>query len=149
MADARSVQEKLSNASSSAKLLLAGSLVFLIASFLAWQSVSVDTPAGGVTLTANGWHGVGTVAALCAIAVLAIEIARLVGVQFPLDEKLEGVIVAVLAGGILLFTIIKIIDDDLGAYGRWIGLIAALVATAGGVLRLNESSRGRPRPRAG
>jgi hypothetical protein len=139
MADARSVQQKLSHASPSAKLLLGGSLVFVIASFLAWQSVSFETPAGDVTLTANGWHGVGTVAALCAIAVLAIEAAHLAGVQFPLDAKLERAIVASLASGILLFTIIKILDDDLGAYGRWIGLIAALVATAGGIMRLNES----------
>lgn len=145
MADARSVQEKLSNASSSSKMLLAGSVVFIIASFLAWQSVSI----GEFSASANGWHGVGVIAALCAIAVLAIEVAHLAGVQFPLEAKLEGAIVAALAAGILLFTIIKIIDDDLGAYGRWIGLIAAIVATAGGVMRLNESSGRRPRPRAG
>ncbi len=135
VANTHTVQKKLSDSSTSSKLLLVGSVVFIISSFLAWQSVSI----GQFSASANGWHGLGVIAAICAIAVLAIEVAHLVGAQFPLDAKLEGIIVAALAAGILLFTIIKIIDDDLGAYGRWIGLIAALIATAGGVMRFNES----------
>ena len=137
MAEGSDIQARVSNASLASKVLLAGALVFFIDSFLAWQSVDF----GPVSATASGWHGVGIIAALCAIAILAIEGARLFGVRLPLDSLLEARIVAALAGAVLLFTIIKIINDDFGGYARWIGLIVGIVLVGGGLMRLAEPKR--------
>lgn len=137
MAENRDVQARISNASLASKVLLAASLVFFIDGFLAWQKVSL----GPISVSANGWHGVGIIAILCAIGVLAIEGARVSGVRLPLDSQLEAWIVTGLAGAVVLFTIIKIIVDDFGAYGKWIGIVAAIVVGVGGFMRLAESNR--------
>lgn len=137
MASSGDIQARFAKASTASRILLVGSLVFFIDSFLAWQSADL----GPITVTRNGWHGVGIIVVLCAIAIFVIEGARVLGVRMPLDRLLEARIVAVLAGGVLLFTIIKIINDDYGGYARWIGLIVGLVLVAGGWLRLAEPAR--------
>lgn len=133
-----SLATRLSQATLASKVLLAGSIVFFVDSFLAWQKACFANLCG----SANGWHGAGIVAVLCAIAVLAIEGARLAGVRVQLDSLLEARIVAALAGGVLLFTLIKFfVDDEFRAYGTWIGLVVAVVIAAGGLMRLADANR--------
>lgn len=129
---------RIAQTSTASKLLLAGSLVFFVDSFLAWQKACF----GPVCGTANGWHGVGIIAVLCAIAALGIEAARFFGVRLQLDDLLEARIVAGLAGAVLLFTVIKLfVDNEFRAYGTWVGLIVAVVIAAGGVMRLADANR--------
>jgi hypothetical protein len=135
-----SIAARLSQTTLASKILLAGSLLFFIDSFLAWQKACVTGT--NICGSASGWHGAGIVAVLCVIAVLGIEGARLAGVRVQLDELLEARIVAGLAGGVLLFTLIKIfVDNEFRSYGSWIGLIAAAAIGVGGLMRLADGNR--------
>jgi hypothetical protein len=139
-----SATARLSQASPASKVLLAGSVFFVIVSFLAWQRACFADICGSAT----AWHGVGIVASLLAIAVLALEVARLLGVELPIDHGTGARIVAGLAGGVLVFTVIKIlVDNEFRAYGSWLGLIAAAVVAVGGVMAFGEANAAAMRER--
>ena len=132
-----SMGARLAQAPLSSKILLPASLVFIIDSFLPWQRACAD---GGGCVSASGWHGVGIIAVLCAIAVLVIEGLRLAGMRLPVKPQIDAFIVAGLAGAVLVFTVIKLLVDDFRGYGLWIGLIVASVLAAGAALRLTEAT---------
>jgi hypothetical protein len=141
-----SLAARLSQATLASKILLAACLLFFVDSFLSWQKACV--PGTDICGTASGWHGAGIVAVLCAIAILGIEGARLAGARLQLDELLEGRTVSALAGGVLLFTLIKVlVDDEFRAYGSWIGLVVAAVIAVGGLMRLADANRAALRRR--
>ena len=135
------IGERLAGTTLSTKILLVAALVFFVDSFLAWQKACV----GSICGSASGWHGVGIIAVLCAIAILGLEGARLAGARLPVDRTVEALIVGGLGAATLLFTLIKVLVDDFRAYGMWIGLIAAAALAAGGLLRVKEAtgSQGR------
>jgi hypothetical protein len=132
--------ERLAQLPLSSKILLPAALVFLIDSFLPWQRACIEDLG---CASASGWHGVGIIAALCAAALLVLEGLRLAGIRLPIEPRIDAFIVAGLAGGVLLFTIIKLLVDDFRGYGLWIGLVVAAVLVAGASLRVGEAGRGR------
>jgi hypothetical protein len=143
-ADLQTVSSRLSQSSPASKVLLAGSVFFVVVSFLAWQKACF----GDVCGSATAWHGVGIVAALLAIAVLVLEVLRVLGVQLQLDAGLQARIVGGLGIGVLVFTLIKIlVDNEFRAYGSWLGLIAAAVVAAGAVMALGEANAATTRER--
>lgn len=108
-------------------LIIAGGL-YIIDLFLPWQSLD--------PYTANGVHGIGVLNLLLAIALVAWEVMAIAGVEINAPKSL---ISAALAGGIVLFTILKIIvDGEAIAIFAWIGLILALVIGYGGWMRWQE-----------
>jgi hypothetical protein len=140
----------LSRMSTATKILLGGSILYLIDSFLPWNRVCVT--GGGVIadfcVSANLWHGVGIIAALLAILILIMELLVLGNVQVNIgDARTRSMIEAGLAGGVLLFTILKvIIDSDALAYGAWLGIVLALAIAYGGYLRWTEAKVMAPPP---
>jgi hypothetical protein len=84
------------------QMVIGGSLLYLIISFLDWQQVSV----AGFTVGVNEWHGIGIVAGLLAFAVLLWEAARYFGVKIELASLSAGLVSASLALLLLVFTVI-------------------------------------------
>ncbi|MGA9161239.1 MAG: hypothetical protein WB297_10315 [Actinomycetota bacterium] len=125
---------KLSTAS---KILIIAGVIYIIDLFLAWQSVDLGV-LGSVTV--SGAHGIGVLNLLLAIALVAWEVMAAAGVEINAPKAL---ISAALAGGIVLFTILKIIvDSEAIAIFAWIGLVLALVIGYGGWMRWQEHQAG-------
>lgn len=142
--DFQTMSTRVSQSSPASKVLLAGSVFFVVVSFLSWQKVCFADICGSAT----AWNGVGIVASLLAIAVLVLEALRLLGVQLQLDAGLHARIVAGLGIGVLVFTLIKIlVDNEFRAYGSWVGLIAAAVVAVGAVMALAEANAATSRER--
>jgi len=140
----------LSRMSTASKILLGGTILYLIVSFLPWNRVCI--PGGGLIAdicpSANLWSGVGIIAALLAIVILIMEILTVANVEVNIgDARSRSMIEAALAGGVLLFTILKIIiDNDALYFWAWIGLILALAIGYGGYLRWTEAKVMTPPP---
>jgi hypothetical protein len=127
------------------KLALGAAVLLVVDLFLPWVTASISIPdVIDQTESGNGWDGVGVLAGILALALIAWEVARLLGVVPRLAVN-HDLVTAVLAGLTALFTIIQFIraltsggdvdeaellggDIDAGAgYAAWIGLVLALV----------------------
>jgi hypothetical protein len=127
------------------KLALGGAVLLFVDLFLPWVTASISIPdVIDQTESGNGWDGVGVLVGILALALVAWEVARLLGVVPRLSVN-HDLITAVLAGLTALFTIIQFFraltsggdvdeaellggDIDAGAgYAAWIGLVLALV----------------------
>jgi len=123
----------MSKMSTASKILIIAGALYIIDLFLAWQSVDVVP---GVTATLSGTRGIGVLNLLLAIALVAWEVMAVAGVEINAPKSL---ISAALAGGIVLFTILKlIVDSEFIAIFAWIGLVLALVIGYGGWMRWQE-----------
>jgi len=127
----------MSKMSTASRILIIAGVLYIIDLFLAWQSVDVVP---GVTATFSGTSGIGVLNLLLAIALVAWEVMAVAGVEINAPKSL---ISAALAGGIVLFTILKIIvDSESIAIFAWIGLVLALVIGYGGWMRWQEHQAG-------
>jgi hypothetical protein len=113
------------------QLLLGGGVLYLIFSFLDWQQVSL--PVVG-SVGASEWHGVGVIAGLLAIALIAWEGARALGYEIPgAPAGLVSVGVALL---LLLFTVITVLShNDARHWPAWVGLLLSIGIAAVAVPR--------------
>jgi hypothetical protein len=133
--------------SSASKILLVAGVLGFINLFLPWNRLCLDIGIPGIPgdcFSVNGWHGLGVLNGLLIIALLAIEAAIAGGarVELPL-----GKISAAVAGGIVLFTILKvIIDNEFLSFGAWIGLVLAAAIGYGGWMRYQEVPAGPSTP---
>ena len=128
----------MSKMSTASRILIIAGVLYIIDLFLAWQSVDLGPLLGSVT--ANGVSGIGVLNLLLAIALVAWEVMAVAGVEINAPKSL---ISAALAGGIVLFTILKIIvDSESIAIFAWIGLVLALVIGYGGWMRWQEHQAG-------
>jgi hypothetical protein len=122
-----------SKMSTASRILIIAGAIYIIDLFLPWQSADLG-PLG--TFTVSGVHGIGVLNLLLAIALVAWEVMAVAGVEINAPKSLVS---AALAGGIVLFTILKIIvDSEEIAIFAWIGLILALVIGYGGWMRWQE-----------
>ncbi len=140
--------------STGTKILTVSTFLYFIDSFLPWQKVCF----GGGTIfgaaiprscaSLNLWHGVGFIAGLLAIAILVEEGLKIAGVSMGQNVPV-GAIVLGLAGGLLVFTILKVlIDNEAIAIFAWIGLILSLAVAYGGYMRFQEEKTMAPPPPA-
>jgi hypothetical protein len=128
----------MSRVSTASKILLIAGVLYIIDLFLPWQracfELGLDLP--GTCATELGAAGIGVLNLLLAIALVAWEGMAVGGVEINAPKAL---ISAVLAGSIVVFTILKIIVDSDSLYlFAWIGLILALVIGYGGWMRWQE-----------
>jgi hypothetical protein len=114
--------EMLKKLSLNAQLVLLGSILYLIDSFLHWQAVGTSL----VTYTRDEWNGVGTVAGLLVLLLLAWELARGFELKIAIGSMTPAFVSVVLAEALLIFTVIKFISVDFRAYGAWVGLVLAI-----------------------
>ncbi len=134
----------ISKLSQGAKLMLGGTIVFVIVSFFKWFKIDEDLT-GGIDLDAgiNMWHGVGVIAGLLALALLVWEGLRLADVKLEFGVS-ASLVSMVLAGLLLLFTFIRFIDGYTGfdrTIFAFLGLILAILIAAGAFLNMQSSGR--------
>ncbi len=114
--------EMLKKLSLNAQLVLLGSILYVIFSFLHWQAIG--TPLG--TYSRNEWNGVGIIAGLLVILLLAWEFARGFELKVGVGSLTPALVSVVLAEALLLLTVIKFFSVDFRAYGAWIGLVLSI-----------------------
>jgi hypothetical protein len=109
------------------QVVLGGSLLYLIDSFLDWQQVSFLNAHAGI----SEWHGVGVVAALLAIALLLWEAGRLLGARTQVGPITAGLGSIGLALLLLLFTVITFLThNEVRHWPSWVGLFLSIAITA-------------------
>lgn len=126
----------LSKLSTASKILLGAGILYLIDLFLNWNQVCISGFCAGV----NGLHGLGILNLLLVLGVLAWEGMAIAGVDIKAPRALVS---AGLAGGLLVFTILKILVDlEFIAIFAWIGVILAVAIGYGGWMRWQEHQAG-------
>jgi len=134
----------MSKMSTASKILLIGSVLFIIDLSLAWNRVCVGPFCG----SANGFSGIGILNFLIALAIVIMEVLLIAGVNVQMGTTAQKMqIEAYLAFGLLAFTIIKILVDLTAIYlFAFVGLVLALVVAYGGYMRWQESRLAPPAP---
>jgi len=134
----------MSKMSTASKILLIGGVLFIIDLFLSWNRVCIGPFCGSV----NGFHGLGILNFLIALAIVVMEVLLLANVNIQMGTTAQKMqIEAYLAFGLLAFTIIKILVDLTAIYlFAFVGLVLALVVAYGGYMRWQESRLAPPAP---
>lgn len=128
----------ISKLSHGAKLIIAGTIVFLIVSIFNWQEVDIGIASAGRSM----WHGWGVLAGLLAIALLVWEAIRLanVNVALPVTPAMTSAALAVL---LAIFTVIKFLaDNEFRTFWAWLGLILAIAIVVGAWLNMQAAGEG-------
>jgi hypothetical protein len=124
--------DALSKLSREAQVVLGGLVLFVIISFLDWQSVSIGPYTYGDSL----WHGAGIIVALIAIVFLLWEVGRLLNYNIQLGQFTPAMVSAVLALLLLVFTVIIFLDwSDFRSWPEWVGTILAIVIAVASFFR--------------
>lgn len=125
--------DKLAELNHGAKVVLGATIAFLIISFFNWQEIDLG-PFGdaGVSM----WHGVGWIAGLLAIAIIAWQAVRLANINLEVGVG-PAMVTAFLAILLLLFTVIKFFaDSEFRTWAAWLGLILAIAVCVGAWLNM-------------
>jgi hypothetical protein len=130
----------LASISTATRVIFVAAVLLLIDTFLSWQSVDLEV--GGVNIASasqNAWHGFWGVV----LGLLTIVLLVWVGIKvFKVDLNInvpEATTIAVLAGLIFLFALIKNLADDYSTIWSYIGVILAAIIGVGAYLRLQET----------
>jgi hypothetical protein len=132
----------LADLSTATKLLLGAGVLMLIDLFLSWQKQCASAPGfPEVCVSRSGWAGWGTLVGILVLALIAWEVAQLMGLLANVNIPVTATIVsAALAAGILLFTILKfLVDNEARSWPAWLGLLLALAIAAGGWMKWKET----------
>ncbi|UJA20029.1 hypothetical protein HJD18_07230 [Thermoleophilia bacterium SCSIO 60948] len=146
----------VSRLSQGLKIAGVAAIVLLISTFLSWYTVSFDGGGFGPSISEGGslWDSSGFFAVLILLCVVAV-----IGVVAMLannsSTNLPVAPTAIVAGASILALILVIIrvifipgagdvPDGIGVdlgrgIGLWIGLLASIAMTAGGVMAMNQS----------
>jgi hypothetical protein len=128
--------DMLKKLSLNAQLVLLGSMVYLILSFLPWESVTISHLG---TYTQNEWSGfAGVVCGLLVLLVLAWELARGFELEIAIGSVPAAVVSIGLAAALVLFTVIKFFDTSFRGWAAWVGLLAAIVIGVFAFLRAKD-----------
>ena len=143
--------DKISSLSLGEKLIGAGGIIMLVASFLPWYKVSiVFGEFGRVSASFNGWEAPGAIFSILATLIAVALAGTIAAVKFgnvqlpPLSGSLTwGTLY--FAGGVatLLLVAIKLLNESSAlSFGFFLGLVAALVLAGGGYLLYSEEKAG-------
>lgn len=106
------------------QIVLGGAVLYVIFSFFDWQQVS----AGPFTYGVDEWSGIGVVAALLAIVLLAWELGRAVDFKIALGSLTPGLVSVGLALLLLVFTVITFLTH--GTARHWPAFIGLILSIA-------------------
>jgi cation transport ATPase len=126
----------ISKLSHGAKLVIAGTVAFLIVSIFNWQEVEF---AGIASAGRSMWHGWGVLAGLLAIALLVWEAIRLanINVALPVTPAMTSAALAIL---LLIFTVLKfLVDNEFRTFWSWLGLILAIAIVVGAWMNMQAA----------
>jgi hypothetical protein len=147
----------MSKMSMASKIVLGGSVLLLIDSFLQWQRVcfGLGVLGANVCAGASGWAGnggfAGVIMGILLLVLIALEVAKLA--NMPLNfaasvgpSKLEAYIgFAAVAFGILKFVLAV---TNHGALFAWVGLVLIIVVAYGSWMKFQEPEGATPPPAA-
>jgi hypothetical protein len=133
----------MSRLSTASKILLGGSILLLIDSFLSWQRACAGNDFFNICISRSMWNGdgaiFGVIGGLLLIALILWEAMGLVNMDMNLGMS-RSKISAYLGFGVLGFVVLKFIFamTESPAYGAFIGLILALAIGYGAWMRFQE-----------
>lgn len=127
----------MSKMSTASKILLGAGILYFIDLLLQWNRACILGFCSGI----NGWHGIGFISGILVTVIIVMEVALLFGIRIDVGTvAMRMQIEAILAFGVLVFTILKvIIDNDFISWPAWVGLVLAVVIGYGGWMRWQES----------
>ena len=149
------MSNKLKAAQGPDRLLLIAGFLFLVATFLPWWKVSI-VGFGSASENAWGIGGLGVLAALFGLAALGFAVAAITGMMKP--NPSFGLLALVLAGGTLLFTLLRFLfkpGGDAGSaaealsrgaiklsrgIGLWAGLVLAIIMAVAAFQKYQSSN---------
>ena len=129
--------ERFNALSRGSKVMLIAGALLLIDTFFAWQQVEVEE--FGIEASQNAWHGFwGVVLGLLTVVLVAWFVAKLAGVEInlPVSDAMLGALLALV---ILLFALIKILDDEFTNFWAYVGLVLAAIIAIGAWLNIQEA----------
>jgi hypothetical protein len=126
----------ISKLSHGVKIVLGGSIAFLVASFFNWQQVEF---AGIASVGVSMWHGVGVIAGLLAIAIIVWEGLRLANMKIEIGLT-PSMVTAALAVLLVFFTVLKfLIDNEFRTFWAWLGLALSIAIVVGAWLNMQDT----------
>jgi hypothetical protein len=138
--------DMLTKLSRETQIVLGGAVLYLIFSFFDWQQVS----GFGVTVGRSEWSGIGVIAGLLVIVLLAWEAARLFEVKIELGSLTPGLLSVAVALLLLLFTIITFLNHSTARHWpAWIGLLLSIVIAGAAVMRAKAEGVEMPKMPSG
>jgi hypothetical protein len=106
-----------------AKVVLGAAIAFFIVLIFHWQ----DYHGFGY----SGWHGIGILCGLLAIALIAWQAVRLANINIEVGVT-PSMVTAALAVLLLFFTVIKfLVANEFRTFWAWLGLILSIVIAVG------------------
>ena len=129
--------ERFNALSRGSKVMLVAGALLLIDTFFAWQQVEVEE--FGIEASQNAWHGFwGVMLGLLTALLVAWLVAKLAGVEInlPISDAMLGGLLALV---ILLFTLIKILDDEFTNFWAYVGLVLAAIIAIGAWLNIQDA----------
>jgi hypothetical protein len=112
--------DMLKKLSLNAQLVLLGSILYVILSFLNWQNYH-----GLATWTE--WTGIGVIPGLIVLILLAWELARGFDLKIAIGSLSPALVSVVLAEALLLFTVITFLNLNYHrAFASYLGLLVAI-----------------------
>lgn len=117
-----------------AQIVLVGTVLYVILSFLDWQQACA--PGGSICVGQTEWHGIGVLGALIAVALLLWEVGRVVGVKIELGALSPALISVVLAVALLVVTVITFLShNEFRHWPEWTALIVSILIAVAAVRR--------------
>ena len=125
----------ISKLSHGIKVVLGGSIAFLVVSIFNWQEIDFQGIASaGVSM----WHGWGVLAGLLAIVIVVWEGLRLANVKLEIGLT-PAMVTAALAILMLFFTVLKfLVSNEFRTFWAWIGLLLAVFVAIGAFANMKE-----------
>ncbi len=111
-----------------AQVVLGGSVIYLLLSFLDWQKQCFS--GGGVSVCGgqSEWHGVGVLGGLVAAALVAWEVVRLLEIKIELGPVTPGFASAALAALLLVLTLITFLSHcQARSWPEWLAVVLSVV----------------------
>ena len=122
----------LARQSRQTQIVIGGGLLYVLLSFFHWQSY--DSVIG--TFSRSEWTGIGVIAALLAIAVVAWEAVRAFQIKLELGGLSPGLVSLGLAALLLVFTVITFLShNELRKWPAWAGLVLSIAIAVAAWLR--------------
>jgi len=131
--------DRLAELSHGAKVVLGATIVYLIVLFFHWQEVTIG---GVLSVGQSGWHGVGIVCGLLAIAIIAWQAVRLANIQLEVGVT-PSMVTAALTVLLVVFTVIKFFSDSsYRTFWAWLGLALSIVIVVGAWMNMRAAGEG-------
>ncbi len=127
---------ELMKLSRDAQIVLGGTVLYVILSFLDWQQYCAS--GGGVSVCAGRteWHGIGVIGGLIALALLLWEVGRMLGVKIEVGALSPALISVALAVALLVFTVITFLShSDFRHWPEWLALIVSILIAVAAMRR--------------